>query len=257
VKVFHFMVKHWGQSVTGLQNCGSPSLRCEWIHADHLPRLKQEFIDSIKTSETITLSVYNIHSWWEKRREHAPAICELRTNLTLVESEESKVRYHGLFNPSFKNFDGYSTTHPQSNIQRVYAEVFLNDSSSFVEMGNFSSLIKGASYVASDCHKRDSANANRDVVVGDLRRTGFRADGLGQCMRTPTGPEGVHLPKTHDTRYNLVLKRQAISKYMFNLAFENSLESGNNNNLETVFALGFVLIAIELLHFLFFLKQAT
>jgi hypothetical protein len=80
--------------------------------------------------------------------------------------------------------------------------------------------------VASDCHKRDSANANRDSVVGEIRRVGFRVDGLGRCMRSATGPEGISLPKSGDTRYNLLLKRKAIARYMFNLAFENSIEPG-------------------------------
>lgn len=55
---------------------------------------------------------------------------------------------------------------------------------------NFSAQIKGASYVASDCHKRDGANANRDGIVQLLRNEGFRVDGLGRCMHTNTGPEG-------------------------------------------------------------------
>ena len=40
------------------------------------------------------------------------------------------------------------------------------------------------------------------------------------------GPEGVSLPKTRDTRYNLFLKRKTIGHFMFNMAFENSLEPG-------------------------------
>ena len=103
-------------------------------------------------------------------------------------------RYHGLFDPTFKNFDGYSTTHPASNIQRVYAQAFLNASDfiSLDKMQNFSSLIKAASYVAGDCHKRDSANSNRDHIVHRIRRAGFRVEGLGRCMHT-TNPEGDDL----------------------------------------------------------------
>jgi hypothetical protein len=47
--------------------------------------------------------------------------------------------------------------------------------------------------VASDCHKRDGANANRDGIVQLLRTEGFRVDGLGRCMHTNTGPEGNDL----------------------------------------------------------------
>lgn len=40
------------------------------------------------------------------------------------------------------------------------------------------------------------------------------------------GPEGISLPKSRDTRYNLFLKRKTIGHFMFNMAFENSLEPG-------------------------------
>jgi Glycosyltransferase family 10 (fucosyltransferase) C-term len=235
VKVYHFMVPHWGVSSDGVQDCG-PDMRCEWSYADTIAKLKQYFAaheasflppapDGSRNG-TITMSVYNIHSWWEKKREHRPATCELRTNMTLVESEESRVRYNHLFEPSFRYYDGTSTTHPSSSVQRIYHEVRINSSDFVQEFYNFTSLVKGASYVASDCHKRDSANANRDNVVGEIRKAGFRVDGLGRCMRSPVGPEGISLPKTGDTRYNLLLKRKAISRYMFNLAFENSIEKG-------------------------------
>ena len=178
-----------------------------------------------KVNRTYTVSLYNVHSLWERKKEHHPAICELRTNVTMVESEESKIRYGHLFNPSFKNFDGFSTTSPTSHLQRVYSEVFLNESE-FIENKPFDKMVKGASYVASDCHKRDSANANRDNVVLSIRDQGFRIDGLGRCLRSPVGPEGYELPKTRDTRYNLQIKRDVISNYMFNMAFENSIEAG-------------------------------
>lgn len=40
------------------------------------------------------------------------------------------------------------------------------------------------------------------------------------------GPEGIVLPKTRDSRYNLHLKREVIGKFLFNMAFENSMEPG-------------------------------
>lgn len=86
-------------------------------------------------------------------------------------------------------------------------------------------MLTGASYVASDCHRRDSANANRDNVVYQLREAGIRIDGLGRCMKSHI-PEGYWLPHTADSHYNLVTKREVISKYMFYMAFENSLEPG-------------------------------
>eukprot|EP01038_Epipyxis_sp_PR26KG_P009574 gene9574-12897_t len=248
VKVFHFLVDHWGTSKNGIHECNN-NVRCEWFYSDHIRTLKDNLYltpteitfnsqnnsySSVADTDTAnynvsipttTLSLYNIHSWWEKTRDTKPVICELHTNLTMAESEESKVRYAQLFDQSFKNFDGYSTTHSLSSVQRVYSDAYLN-SSHFLPMKNFSSLIKGASYVASDCHKRDSANANRDSVVHMIKTNDFRVDGLGRCMHTPTGPEGIVLGKTRDSLYNLYLKRLAISNYMFNLAFENSFEPG-------------------------------
>lgn len=278
VFVYHFIVNHWGNSFSGVQDCPNmPHLKCKWTYADHLKKLRKEYKADMRAvrarrraeappptvvpkkdddewnwsihtdpdhpykevkpsgdsefgedeviNGTYTISVYNIHSLWERKKEHHPAICELRTNVTMVESEESKVRYGHLFGPSFKNFDGYSTTSPMSHLQRVYSEVFLNETE-MLPNKPFAKLVKGASYVASDCHKRDSANANRDNVALSIRESPFRVDGLGRCLRTPVGPEGLELPKTRDTRYNLILKREVISNYMFNLAFENSLEPG-------------------------------
>jgi hypothetical protein len=171
VKVYQFMINHWGDSYWGDQQCG-PHIHCEWVHADHLHGLTFAFESSEKTprkdieySKAVTLSLYNIHSWWERTRTHAPKPCELRTNLTMAESEESRIRYNHLFEPSFKHYDGFSTTHPQSSVQRVYVDAFLNASHFLPTMHNFSDLIKAASYVASDCHRRDGANSNRDGVV--------------------------------------------------------------------------------------------
>jgi cobalamin biosynthesis Co2+ chelatase CbiK len=48
-------------------------------------------------------------------------------------------------------------------------------------------------YVAGDCHKRDNANSNRDNVVYQIRKAGFRVEGLGRCMHTKN-PEGISLP---------------------------------------------------------------
>jgi len=247
VQVYHFLVRHWVSSFyEGDQQCG-PHLQCEWTWSEQIHRLHLEHGNYEKhgsfsgksvspatataagqkviVNNSVSIGVYNIHSLWEKKRDHAPLACELRTNLNLVESEESRVRYGHLFNPSFKNFDGYSTTSPQANVQRVYKEVRLN-TTEFYPLRNFTSMIKGASYVASDCHARDGANAGRDGVVVDIRNQGFRVDGLGRCLSSPVGPEGVQLSKDRASRYKLELKRAVISNFMFNMAFENSLEPG-------------------------------
>ena len=225
VKVYHFMIGHWGESRTGLQHCGN--IACDWTHADQIGTLKDRFLESPKHAfgqPTTSLAVYNIHSWWERTRSCEADMCALNTNLTLAESEESKVRYGQLFDCSFKSFDGWSTTHNASSVQRVYIESNFSREE-LHEARNFSSLIKAASYVASDCHKRDSANANRDGVIYQIRAEGFRVDGLGRCMHS-IGPEGIELSKSRDTRYNLQMKRDVIGHFMFNMAFENSLEPG-------------------------------
>ena len=234
VKVFHFIIPHWGESTKGPQVCQKmPHLTCDWAYSADVKHLKTAINATVSNSsyskvDTVLFAVYNIHSLWERFRVHTPvtAACELRTDLSLAESEESFVRYNHLFNPSFHYFDGNSTTLPTASLQRIYKEAILNVTDKFLEPRNFSSLIKGASYVASDCHKRDSANANRDWYVQQLRGAGLRVDGLARCMRSATGPEGVSLPQTHNTRYNLFLKREAIGKFLFNLAFENSIEDG-------------------------------
>ncbi len=120
---------------------------------------------------------------------------------------------------------GYSTINPLSPVPRIYSHAILN-STEFIPLKPFESLIKGAVYVASDCHKRDRANSHRDEHVLTLRKAGFRVDGLGRCLHTPNIPENITLgnPYLHDLRlYN---KRLAISNYMFYLAYENSIEDG-------------------------------
>jgi hypothetical protein len=88
VKVFHFLLGHWGESRPGQISCGK--IYCEWVLSDHIKHLKDNlgFLTppSIEGLPLITLSMYNIHSWWEKTRDPKPAICELRTNLTMAET---------------------------------------------------------------------------------------------------------------------------------------------------------------------------
>lgn len=180
VKVFHMQAYHWGKSHEGLDQCGP--IRCEWYNSFHVKALKENLqatdLNALESLRTTTLSLYNIHYLWEKVRLTRPPICEVNTDLTMAESEESKVRYGQLFE-GFKNFDGFSTPHPSADLPRVYQAAFLNNSD-LLPISNFSSLIKGASFVASDCHKRDSANANRDSIVYRIRMEDYRVDGLGR-----------------------------------------------------------------------------
>jgi len=45
-------------------------------------------------------------------------------------------------------------------------------------------------------------------------------------MHTANIPEKISLGNSHNSELNLVLKREAISNYLFHLSFENSIEIG-------------------------------
>jgi len=207
----------------GLYECGN--VACYWTYSDQIDTLRGRLLETPLTAFgllTSTISVYNVHSLWESTKGCQP-ICRLNTNLTLVESMESQSRYGDLFDCAFKNFDGWSTTNPASSVPRVYDELNISKND-LREQLKFNSLIKGASYVASDCHKRDGANSNRDGIVQQLRDAGFRVDGLSKCMHSVV-PEGIILSRARDQGSKQV-KIDAISRYMFNMAFENSIEPG-------------------------------
>lgn len=134
VFVYHFkIVPKWGLSINGIvEGCENDKVICHWSHADSLKALSHrqasDYDELLKTGQQhqhrllrdriVSASVYNFHSWWEKARDHYPHVCSLKTNLTLVESEEARQRYGEMFDPTFKNFDGTSTTHPTSSVQR-------------------------------------------------------------------------------------------------------------------------------------------
>ena len=122
---------------------------------------------------------------------------------------------------------GSSTTSPTSSVQRVYEEAHMN-TADFFPLKNFTSLIKGASYIASDCHRWDTANSRRDNVVHDIRRNGLRVDGLARCLRSHAKniPENIQLKSSSNPREQLRLKRETVGHYLFDMAFENSIEDG-------------------------------
>ena len=84
----------------------------------------------------------------------------------------------------------------------------------------FSEMIKGASFIASNCayHLRNS------LVVG-LRDMGFRVDGLGRCLNTRNITEGVSLDidENEDILSDYKTKKHVLSKYMFHLGTFHSL----------------------------------
>lgn len=228
IKVLHYILPHWGISRTGDFSCDK-HVKCDWIVGEQLVNLRNHMQHSLESHHNIPLvsvALYNIHTLWEKYRNLKPQICQLSTNISMYETEESVARFSWYFDNANVNFDGYSSTHPNAQVQRVYAEAFLN-ASDFLPRRNFSSLIKAGAYIASDCHRRDGANSNRDGVVTNIRNLGFRVDGLGRCLRTNSIPEGINLQKFfRNTQYNLHLKREVLNYYAFYLAFENSIEPG-------------------------------
>jgi hypothetical protein len=195
VKVFHYLIGHWGNWPSGDVTCDK-HIKCEWIISDQLKHLQTAVEHSWSQQQhsshhpMITIGLYNIHSLWEKYRDLKPQVCSLSSvNLTMYETEESVVRFNWYFSNAIPHFDGYSSTHPNATVQRIYVDAVLNESS-FLPLKNFSSLIKGGAYIASDCHRHDGANSNRDGIVRMLREEGVRVDGLGRCMRTENIPEG-------------------------------------------------------------------
>ena len=79
---------------------------------------------------------------------------------------------------------------------------------------NFSDMIKGASFIASNC-----AYHLRNTLVVGLRDFGFRVDGLGRCLHSTNNSEGVSLEidEEEDLLTDYKTKKHVLSKYMFHL----------------------------------------
>jgi len=110
VFVYHFVMKQHGYIFNGNQNC--KEVDCLWITGDTIDSLKSlkskhEQSQKYQDSVILSLALFNAHSWWEKSRKYAPAICDLLANFSMIESEESKARYGArIFDHSFKYYDG-------------------------------------------------------------------------------------------------------------------------------------------------------
>jgi len=205
--------------------------------------------------QVVTLALYNIHTWnllspWP----HKPDKCLLPTHLSLVESEESTVRFKKLFGASFKHFDGNSTTHPEASVQRSYVYLSSFNKSAFLPLKPHEQMIKGASYVVSTCHRGKHQPLREDVT--SALQLKFRVDSLGKCHPTPRRDDTVvlksgktaleslqvcsplhtrmymrtcmhQLTNTHkQTNFRYQHKQAAIAHYLFHLAFENFVEPG-------------------------------
>jgi len=153
------------------------------------------------------------------QKNYKGKICGHNPNLTLIETMEPMSNIIR-FNKLAEHFDGNATTQPGSTITRNYYAP-LREKEFVVPFRNFSELIKGASYVASACGAF-KGHIERNNIIKKLRNLGIRIDGLGKCMHTPVGPEGVQLGPNHTSEN----KVEVISRYLFNLAFENTIEEG-------------------------------
>eukprot|EP01041_Mallomonas_annulata_P004570 gene4571-9085_t len=227
VQVLHFIKSpDWGIAINGDIPC-SCCTTCKWFSSYNIDELKEKSKNDIRLSEDshylIKVAVYNIHSWKEMGNHtgypYGPSK-QLITNLTLVESEESFSRFPKLFQTSFKFYDGYSTSHPNADVPRYYEEAILNQSQ-FIPRIPYSKAVKAAVYVTSTCHRRGTAL--RDRLVNALGKY-IRVDSIGSCLKSPKYNDTVAINESIGDR--LLAKRVAISKYLFYLAFENTIEPG-------------------------------
>lgn len=235
VVIFHLIDNEkWGE-VDGSYLQGSFPCRvqgvskCEIVSSDSKTDFFNHLVQKHKTrmnlftNSPVTVSLYNIHTWAViSKSPHGPDKRSLPTNLTMAESEESTLRFQRLFQKSFPLFDGYSTTFPSSTVPRTYFSGW--NMSEFHLLKPISNLIHGAVFVASTCHRGDG-NTKRMAFVKELV-TLMRVDSLGKCMNTKNVPEGIKLEFGRNAKESLYLKQQAISNYMFYLAFENTNEPG-------------------------------
>ena len=231
IRVFHYISPQWESESKShesfVHTCtfpGKKTIFCEWIDHGNQTYLKRLWKETVKS--TITVALYNIHTLWESDHVLYPTNCEWPTNLTMVSSEESHKRCSRLFNASFGNFDGNSTTHSSSTVQRIYDSAYLHGF--HVNDTHYRPKFQAASFIATSCHDESLPNvAPREKIVLQLRRAGIRVDGLGKCAKSAALP-GVFLPQKNlnNPTINTENKRRIEGQYMFNLAFENSLEEG-------------------------------
>jgi len=95
--------------------------------------------------------------------------------------------------------------------------MFSDQYGEFEPTRNFSQLFKGASFVASNCDDVQYS-PSRDDVVEALRKFPILVDGLGRCEKS-LHPD-VNISKMHNN------KEEELSYYLFNICFENSIETG-------------------------------
>lgn len=244
VTVFHLIdQKQFGETdgsvLEGKFSCPD-SLACDIVSTDVgvsgrelMPNLVKKYEAYSRTksddAKDVTVGLYSIHSWgpgsdWP----HHPDWCSLPTTLSMVESEESHQRFNRLFSASFAGYDGNSTTHPSSTVQRSYMKELT--SAELLPTVPHESKLPAAAYVASTCHGHAKHVPRREAIVSHLEGS-FRVDSLGSCHRTRSttnnpGQLRSKLPTGATAEEALSLKRALLSQYLFYLAFENTIEPG-------------------------------
>lgn len=218
VAVFHFVLRNWGRFGEDFHPCGPVS--CLWVRSDNISTLAASL--SLQTAQqAATVGLYNIHSLSDSRKVTGPLRCELPTMLTMAETAEAFTRYQSLHEAAAKNFDGSSTVAHNATVQRVYDEAFLRKAD-LLPRAPFPSMIKAGAFVASACHRGQS---EREQIVLRMRALGLRVDGLGRCLHTES-PENVTVSRRRGNKNYLEDKRPVIGRFLFTMAFENTVEPG-------------------------------
>ena len=199
-------------------NCSDSSLQC---FLTQNPQHRRHCSADISPDGTIRIAVVTFTAWRNQD------ICSFRPNITLVESLEPTSNFR--FRDFSRHFDGVSTTSPSSDIpQRLYSAIRPKELRQ--PLRDHSQLVPGAAYIQGRCFHYNGS-VYRNEVVRRLRSEGIRVDGLGTCMHTPVGPEGVHLGVKKNTNFSSSqdvydTKMSALSRYMFDISFENAVEPG-------------------------------
>ncbi|KAL7542201.1 hypothetical protein ACHAWF_007114 [Thalassiosira exigua] len=153
----------------------------------------------------------------DRAMDHAPLFLHVNVNgdsWPFTFGVESAVYYSSLkVEPhAYRDDRFYATTDFRSDVVLTYADddVFQNTFLKPIEPVNFDEGIKGASFMARNCKSR----SGREAIVKKLQASPhIRVDSLSSCLHNAKPPPGANLKDKID-----VMKR-----YLFHLAFENSI----------------------------------